>query len=83
MRLVRNAAIAAVVLVIVLAGLTAAAEMQRPEGFFSTDVQVETFEDGSGRAVNAVGEMLFFCMEGYPCDHSIGGDALYLPIVSR
>lgn len=83
MRLVRNAVIVAVVLVIMLAGLAAAAEMQRPEGFFTTGVHVEVFEDGSGRAVNAAGEMLMFCIEGYPCDHSISDAAVYLPIVSR
>ena len=83
MRLVRNAVLVAVVLVIVLAGLAAAEVLQRPEGFFSTDIQVETFEDGSGRAVNAAGELLFFCMQGYPCDHSISSSAVYLPLVSK
>lgn len=83
MRLVRNAAIVAVVLVIVLAGLAAAAEMQRPDSFFLGEVKVEVFEDGSGRAVNAAGETLVFCMQGYPCDNSIGGDAVYLPLVNK
>ncbi len=83
MHLVRNAAIVAVVLVIVLAGLATAAEMQRPDGFFLGEVRVEMFEDGSGRAVNAAGETLVFCMQGYPCDNSISSNTVYLPLVNK
>ena len=84
MRHVGIAAIVAVVLVMVLAGLAAANAVGWPEGFFATGVQVEAFEDGSGRATNAAGQLLFFCVQGYPCDHSIETDtAIYLPLVSK
>ena len=81
---VEIAAIVAVVLVIVLTGLAAAGAVGWPEGFFANGVQVEAFEDGSGRAVNAKGQLLFFCVQGYPCDHSIETHAaIYLPLVSK
>ena len=84
MRHVGIAAIVAIVLVMVLTGLAAANAVGWPEGFFATGVQVEAFEDGSGRATNAAGQLLFFCVQGYPCDHSIEMNAaIYLPLISK
>lgn len=80
----RNAIVIAIaiLLTIILVGLATANTVDRLH-FFTEGVQVEIFEDGSGRAINAESQMLIFCMQGYPCDHSINTESVYLPMISK